>query len=172
MKCQNKRKKRVLFVCSAGGHLAQILEMKALFNKFDYLLVAENIEATRPLKESYNIQFAYPAGKGHNLRFWKNFILNHFFAFKVILKFKPDVIITTGSHTAIPFCYIGKFFKKKIFFTVSGKNLCIDVIEGDKNLPLGWYSPSYDLLESTKVFRIQSKTKEKCIIKTKIKIIN
>lgn len=115
----SEKNKRVLFVCSAGGHLAQILEMKPLFDEFDYLLVTENIEATKPLKNNYNIRFVHHAGKGRNFEFWWNFFLNIFIAINIILKFKPHIIITTGSHTAVPFCYIGKLFGKKIVYILS-----------------------------------------------------
>lgn len=62
--------------------------------------------------------------------------------------------------------------EKKIVLDVSGKYFRIDVIEGDKNLPLGWYSPSYDKIEPTKVIRIQGTANNNSVIKTKIKIIN
>ena len=30
--------------------------------------------------------------------------------------FRPDVIVTTGTHTAVPMCYIAHFFKKKVIY--------------------------------------------------------
>jgi len=115
----NTKKKRVLFVCSAGGHLAQILEMKPLFDEFDYLIITEDILATRPLEKTYNIKFVPPVGIGRNFKFWKVFFLNILISFKIIIKFMPHIIITTGSHTAVPFCYIGKLFGKKIVYILS-----------------------------------------------------
>ena len=113
------KKKRILYVCSAGGHLAQILEMKPLFNKFEYLIVTENIEATRPLLKEYKMLLVHPAGKGRNYQYWKSFLLNHYIAFRILLKMNPHVIITTGSHTAVPFCFIGKILRKKIVYILS-----------------------------------------------------
>jgi UDP-N-acetylglucosamine:LPS N-acetylglucosamine transferase len=37
----------------------------------------------------------------------------------ILLKEKPDVIITTGAHTCVPMCYLGKIFKKKIIYIES-----------------------------------------------------
>ncbi len=111
--------KKVLFVCSAGGHLAQILELEPVFKLCKYLIVTENIESTQPLKEKYNIKLIRAAGEGRNFEFWKNFFLNIFSALKIILRFNPDIIITTGSHTAIPFCYIGKILRKKIVYILT-----------------------------------------------------
>lgn len=111
--------KKVLLVCSAGGHLAQILELEPVFKLCKYLIVTENIESNQPLKEKYNIKLILAAGEGRNFEFWKNFFLNIFSALKIILRFNPDIIITTGSHTAIPFCYIGKILRKKIVYILT-----------------------------------------------------
>ena len=35
-------------------------------------------------------------------------------SFKIFLKFKPDVIVTTGAHTCVLMCYIAKLFKNEI----------------------------------------------------------
>ena len=34
----------------------------------------------------------------------------------LFMKIKPDVIVTTGTHTAVPMCYWGKLFRKKVIF--------------------------------------------------------
>ena len=34
----------------------------------------------------------------------------------LFLKIKPDVVVTTGTHTAVPMCYIAHMFKKKVIF--------------------------------------------------------
>ena len=52
----------------------------------------------------------------------------HLYAFRIIKKEKPDVIITTGALIAFPFCVIGKIMRKKIiyiesFARVNGKSL-------------------------------------------------
>jgi beta-1,4-N-acetylglucosaminyltransferase len=112
-------RKKVLFVSSAGGHFAQILEMNKLFDEFRYLLVTEDIPATRFLENKYKIKYTRPAGNGRNFEFWINFFINFCIAFKIIISFKPTTILTTGSHTAIPFCYIGKIFGAKIIYILS-----------------------------------------------------
>lgn len=46
----------------------------------------------------------------------KNLIKNTFLAFKVLIKEKPDIIISTGAAVAIPFFYIGKLFGIKLIY--------------------------------------------------------
>lgn len=108
-----------MFVCSAGGHLAQILELEQLMRKYNYLIVTEDIEATRPLQQEYNMRFLKPDVEGRSLIFWANFVKNFFISFKLIASFKPHVIITTGSHTAVPMCLLGKLFRKKVIWILS-----------------------------------------------------
>lgn len=112
---------KILFVASDGGHLAQVLELKQLMERYDHLIVTEKTEATLPLAKDYNMEFAYPRpeGKSRNLAFFLSIFKNFFFAFKKIRQFKPKVIITTGSHTAIPFCIMGKLMGCKIVWILS-----------------------------------------------------
>jgi len=51
------KKKKVIFICSNGGHLAQIQELAPLFDRYDYLLVTEKAESTLPLLDKYNLRF-------------------------------------------------------------------------------------------------------------------
>ena len=54
---KQKKQKKVLFICSVGGHLTQMLQLKSLFDKYDYLLVTEKTDVTIELKEKYNLRF-------------------------------------------------------------------------------------------------------------------
>ncbi|MCG2827371.1 MAG: hypothetical protein L6265_12345 [Thermoplasmatales archaeon] len=45
--------------------------------------------------------------------------VNFLQSLKILLKEKPDVIITTGAGSALSLCYLGKFFRKKIIFIES-----------------------------------------------------
>lgn len=115
------KSKKVLFVASDGGHLAQILELKQLMERYEYLIVTEKTKATLPLVNKFQMEFAHPRpeGKSRNLSFFISILKNFFFAFKKIRHFRPDVIITTGSHTAIPFCIMGKILGCKIIWILS-----------------------------------------------------
>ena len=113
--------KKIILICSDGGHLAQILELKSLFLQFNYLIVTEKTEATFSLKDTYNVRFLRPRplGKRRSFMFWYIFVANFFLSVKILLAHFPKVIITTGSHTAVPMCFIGKFLKRKIVWILS-----------------------------------------------------
>ena len=55
---------------------------------------------------------------------------NFFKSLNIFLDFNPDVIISTGSHTAIPLCFIGYLFSKKIIYIESYANISTKSLAG------------------------------------------
>ena len=43
-------------------------------------------------------------------------IFNCFKSLYIYFKIKPKIVITTGTHTAVPMCYIAKIFGSKVIF--------------------------------------------------------
>jgi beta-1,4-N-acetylglucosaminyltransferase len=115
------KKRKILLVCSDGGHLAQMLELKALFEKYDYLLVTERSKPTQALAKFYNICFVEPRPEGQNRKvsFLFSLLKNTFTSIFILLSHRPKVILTTGSHTAVPFCLLGKLFGIKVVWILS-----------------------------------------------------
>ena len=109
-------KKKVLFISSTGGHLNELLQLKSLFLEYPYLLVTEKDKSTIFLKEKYNIKYlVYGTRKNIFIYFFK-FIFNFFKSLIIFLRFKPDVIITTGAHSCVPMLFISMIFKKKSIY--------------------------------------------------------
>ena len=115
------KKKKIILICSDGGHLAQILELRDMFLNYNYLIVTEKSQATIPLKEKYNIRYLKGRSKGQkrNLSFIFSLIVNTFLSLKILIQHFPKAIITTGSHTAIPMCFLGKLLGAKIIWILS-----------------------------------------------------
>lgn len=110
---------KVLFASSAGGHLDEILQLKELRNKYEYLIVTENLESTKSLRNKYNVKYIKPDVMGRGLKHIWNIFINFFLSFVILINFKPKVIITTGSHTAFPICVVGKLCGIKIIYILS-----------------------------------------------------
>ncbi len=111
--------KKVMFVSSAGGHLAELLKLSPLFIKYDYVLITEKVKTSEILKNKYNVEFVIYGSRYYFLKYIFVFIANVFLAFKYILKYRPEVIVTTGAHTGGVFCYIGKLFGAKTIYIES-----------------------------------------------------
>jgi beta-1,4-N-acetylglucosaminyltransferase len=115
------KKKKIILLCSGGGHLAEILQLQEMFTNYDYLLITENTPATSYLKHIYNIHFLKSRSNGKKRRafFVATILINFFLSGRLLLKHFPKVIISTGSHTAIPMCLLGRLFGVKIVYILS-----------------------------------------------------
>lgn len=103
---------KICLVCSHGGHLVQMLWLRGAFKKHDSFLVTYNSKATKNLENTYLIKF-----EGWDLMGEILLIKTLMEAFKILIKEKPDVIVSTGGgEIAVPFCYIGKAFGAKVVF--------------------------------------------------------
>jgi len=114
-----KKKKRVMFISSVGGHLTQMLELKSIFDDYDYVLVTEKNDVTIDLKNKYKVDYLMYGSRQYIFKYIFIFIYNFFKSFFLFVKYRPKVIITTGTHTAVSMCYIGWLFRRKIIFIES-----------------------------------------------------
>lgn len=132
------KKKKILLICSDGGHLAQILELKEMFSNYNYLLVTEESPATLPLKDKYNIRYLKERSKGkkRNFLFFYSILANSFLSLRILLSHFPKVIITTGSHTAIPMCFLGKILGIKVVWILSFARINSRAFSADVAYPL------------------------------------
>ena len=119
------KKKKVLFISSTGGHLNELLQLKTLFEKYDYNIITEKDKTNEYLKEEYGKRVKYlPYGtRSHLLKYI--FIYFYLILKTIYLYFliRPKVIITTGTHTAGPMCYLGKIFGSKIIYIETFANI-------------------------------------------------
>lgn len=113
--------KKVIFISSTGGHLSELMQLKRIFDNYDYHIITEKTDTTIKLKNQYGKRIDYLVYGARNYLFSYifKFSYNVIKSFFLYLKIRPDVIVTTGAHTAVPICYIAKFFKKKIIFVES-----------------------------------------------------
>lgn len=110
---------RILLPSSAGGHLTELFQLRELLEKTEHLFVTEDLPLTRELLKERPSVFVRPNGKNRDWMFWANFLTNWFLAIPILIRFRPHAIVTTGSHTAIPFCYLGRLFGCKVIFVLS-----------------------------------------------------
>ena len=103
---------KICLVCSHGGHLVQMMRLRDAFKEHDNFLVTYNSEATKNLENAYLIKF-----EGWDLKGKILLIRSIIKTIKILVKEKPDVIISTGGgEIAVPFCYIGKVMGAKVIF--------------------------------------------------------
>ena len=110
--------KKVIFISSTGGHLSELLQLKPLFQEYDFHLITEKTQSTIGLKDVYQSRMHYLVygTKLHLLVYLFKFVFNILKSLLLFIKIWPEVVVTTGTHTAVPMCYIAKLFRKKVIF--------------------------------------------------------
>lgn len=112
-----KRKTKICFAASSGGHYEQLMMLKPLMEKYDSFVVTEQTD--------YNVK-----AKGEKTYYMKqvnrrektfawHMVQNVCLSVKVYIKEKPDIVICTGVLAMIPICLIAKFMGKKLVFIES-----------------------------------------------------
>lgn len=103
---------KVCLVGSSGGHLTHLYMLKKFWEHEDRFWVTfPKEDAKSLLKNEKTYSCYYPTNRN-----FKNLIKNTFLAFKILLKEKPDLIISSGAAVAVPFFYIGKLFRIKTIY--------------------------------------------------------
>lgn len=124
--------KKVLFISSTGGHLSEMLQLKDMFNKYDYHIVTEKTKSNLKLKEEFSnkVNYLIYGSKTHIVSYPFKLIANCFASLFLYIKIRPKVIITTGAHTAGPMCCIGKIFGSKIIYIETFANINTKTVTG------------------------------------------
>ncbi len=93
---------KLCLVCSAGGHLQELFHLSSVWRHQERFWVTFDYEDTRYLLkgEKYYKAF-FPTNRSI-----KNLVYNSILAVRVLLKEKPDVIISTGAGISVPFFYL------------------------------------------------------------------
>ena len=116
---------KICVACSAGGHLTEIMQLEEVFKRYDHFFVTYKNPDSEELTKMGKVYYIINPERSV-IKFVKNF----FQAAVVLLKERPDVVITTGAGIVIPLCYLAKMAGKKIVYIESFCRI-------DKKSPVG-----------------------------------
>jgi beta-1,4-N-acetylglucosaminyltransferase len=103
---------KICLACSQGGHFVQMMQLLEAFEGHESFFVSYNSEATKYLKNVYLLKYEKDYIKDK-----LNLIRTIIKAIYILLKEKPDLVISTGGgEIAVPFCYIGKILGANVIF--------------------------------------------------------
>ena len=110
--------KKVLFISSTGGHLSELMQLKSMFNKYDFHIITEKTKSNMYLRDKYpkRVNYLVYGTRSNMLTYPFKLLYNCFKSLFLYIKVRPKVIITTGAHSAGPMCCIGKIFGSKIVY--------------------------------------------------------
>ncbi len=119
---------RIIFGASSGGHLEQLMMLKPLMLKYDSILLTEKTE--------YGVKIddvkTYYVSQINRKEFFFPFklIANACRSLVIILKEKPDVMITTGVLAMIPCAYLMKVLGRKLIYIESFAKVTSQTLSG------------------------------------------
>jgi len=106
--------KKICLACSAGGHLTELIQLeKAWKGKKHFFVSDKRLNAIDLAKKEKVFFVACPRRNPLKLA------LNMLQSLSIFLREMPDIVVSTGADTAIPFCVIAKLFGKKVVFIES-----------------------------------------------------
>lgn len=131
-------KKNVMFISSTGGHFNELLQLRELFDQYDYHIVTEKSKSNLKLVSKYKerIHFLIYGTKDHWFTYPFKLLGNCFVSLYLYLKVHPDYIITTGAHTAGPMCCIGKILGSRIIYIETFANINTKTVTGKMVYPI------------------------------------
>lgn len=104
---------KIMFVSSSGGHLSELLQFSKIMKETD-ILITENIgdlSKISSLGTNIRVKTLKAGSRKQGKKFILIFLQNAIRSFFMYWREKPSVIISTGSHTFIPF-----MLSRRIFF--------------------------------------------------------
>lgn len=112
-----KENKKLCFIASSGGHYEQIIMLLPLMKKYESFIITEKTRFKTNLNGQRTYYIHQVNRKEAMFLFW--IIVNTVKSMKIFIKEKPDVVISTGVLSTIPFCLFAKMFKKKLIYIES-----------------------------------------------------
>ena len=105
----------LMLISSTGGHFRTLIDIQAFWTNKQRSWVTLKSKSTESILQAEKVYWAF----GPTNRSIKNFFKNLFFAWEVITKEHPKIIITTGAGVAVPFVILGKLMGSQIIFIES-----------------------------------------------------
>jgi UDP-N-acetylglucosamine:LPS N-acetylglucosamine transferase len=103
---------RILLVCSSGGHLIQLHNLKPWWEQHDRMWVTFEKLDSKSLLAGERIAWAHhPTTR--NLR---NLVRNLLLAWRLLIDYRPDVVVSNGAGVAFPFFLIARLLGLKTVY--------------------------------------------------------
>ncbi len=106
--------KKICLACSAGGHLAEMLQLREFYGKHEHFFITFRRADTESLAEKEKVFFA-ELPRRNPLATAQSF----FQCLDILRRENPGVIISTGADLGLIACIAGKILGKKIVFIES-----------------------------------------------------
>lgn len=112
-----KKKLKICFTSSSGGHFEQLMMLKPLMEKYDSYIVTEKLDYDIKV-DKFPVKYVLQINRTDKLFFLK-FIVNSIKSLWIVVTDKPDIIISTGALATVPLMVWTKVFGRKVVYIES-----------------------------------------------------
>ncbi len=139
---------KVLLVSSKGGHFDELCQI-TLGDDYDKTYVVEQCCTTKPVD-----YFLFAGTRSNMLKYPFVLLINTFKAIKILNQVKPDLIISTGAHSCVPFFYLSRAKKIYIesFAVINNQSLTYKLIKNRADQVIVQHKQAQDNYEGAKYF--------------------
>ena len=120
--------KKICFAASTGGHFEQLMMLKPLMEKYDSFLVTEATDYATAVP-GMRMYYMSQVNRREKSFPWR-MLVNLWKSLRIMIREKPDAVITTGVLAMIPLCLLAKLFGKKLIFIESFAKISSPTLTG------------------------------------------
>ena len=103
---------KVGLVCSSGGHLTQLHQLKPFWQKHARFWVTFRLPDSESLLAGEDVVWAYFPTTRNASNMFRNFLL----AMRVLSRRRPDLIVSDGAGVAFPFFVVARMLRIKTVY--------------------------------------------------------
>jgi len=119
LKVKYRDKLRICLVASAGGHLSQLLRLKDGWNRYDSFCLTTSDTVREKLQKYGKVYVVGECNRQHPL--WVILVMIR--CAKIILRERPDVVISSGAAVGCITCFLSKLIGAKVVWIDSITNV-------------------------------------------------
>lgn len=142
---KKQKRNKICLISSSGGHFEQLLMLRKLSENNDIFIVTEK---TKYNKKDKKIKYFVKQVNRKELLFIPKMIMIFFKSLYILIKERPNVIISTGVLSAIPMLFLGHLFKKKVIYIESFAKISSPTMTGNLVYKRKWANQFYVQWES------------------------
>lgn len=125
-------RRRVMLVCSSGGHLLQLYQLKPWWERHDRTWVTFKMPDSESLLAGERVSWAHQP----TTRNVPNLLRNLALAWRLVRARRPHVIVSSGAGVALPFFLAGRLFGAKTIYIEVYDRIDLPTLTGRLCYPL------------------------------------
>jgi UDP-N-acetylglucosamine:LPS N-acetylglucosamine transferase len=115
----NQKQLKICLAASAGGHISQLLKLSSSWNGHETFCVTTTEVVRNKLNKLGEVYVVGECNRQHLVRVIAVLVR----CIRIVLRERPDVIISTGAAAGCMLCFLGKMFGAKVIWIDSITNV-------------------------------------------------